>query len=59
MNDLKEETAAIMTYINEGVEVKELNDTMKVFVRAVRWRITQNDCQNRGYILENYPNFEA
>ena len=30
---------------------------MKVFYRAVRWRLTQNDCQNRGYILENFPNF--
>lgn len=22
---------------------------------AVRWRLNQNDCQNRGYILDGYP----
>ena len=22
---------------------------------AVRWRLSQNDCQNRGYILDGYP----
>jgi adenylate kinase len=22
---------------------------------AVRWRLFQNDCQNRGYILDGYP----
>ena len=30
---------------------------MKVFIRAIRWRLTQNDCKNRGFILENFPNF--
>jgi adenylate kinase len=30
---------------------------MKVFYRAIRWRITQNDCKNRGFILENFPKF--
>lgn len=30
---------------------------MKVFYRAVRWRLSQNDCKNRGFILENFPNF--
>ena len=28
---------------------------MKVFYRAVRWRLSQNDCLNRGYILDGYP----
>ena len=23
---------------------------------AVRWRLNQNDCQNRGYVLDGYPN---
>jgi len=23
---------------------------------AFRWRLSQNDCQNRGYILDGYPN---
>jgi len=22
---------------------------------AVRWRLGQNDCQNRGYVLDGYP----
>lgn len=46
-----------MSYINDRLEVKELDETMKVFIRVIRWRLTQNDCQNRGYILENFPNF--
>ena len=28
---------------------------MKVFYRALRWRLGQNDCANRGYILHNFP----
>ena len=55
--DLKEEWTAIMDYISSNSEVKELTETMKVFIRAVRWRITQNDCKNRGFILENFPSF--
>lgn len=31
---------------------------MKVFYRAIRWRLNQNDCFNRGYILENFPQFK-
>jgi len=30
---------------------------MKVLYRVIRWRLTQNDCKNRGFILENYPKF--
>lgn len=26
---------------------------------AVRWRLNQNDCQNRGYVLDGYPNSYA
>ena len=48
-----------MSYISDRTEVKELNEAMKVFIRAVRWRLTQNDCQNRGYIIDNFPNFTA
>lgn len=22
---------------------------------AVRWRLNQNDCQNRGYVVDGYP----
>ena len=30
---------------------------MKVFYRAIRWRLSQNDCKNRGFILQNFPRF--
>jgi adenylate kinase len=32
---------------------------MKVLYRVIRWRLTQNDCKNRGFILENYPKFSS
>ena len=57
--DLKEEWSAIMSYLESKDEVKELNEAMKVFIRAIRWRLSQTDCQNRGYILDNFPNFTA
>ena len=28
---------------------------MKVFYRAVKWRLSLNDCRNRGYILDLFP----
>lgn len=35
---------------NQGVRfpVEMINE-------AVRWRLNQNDCQNRGYVLDGYP----
>lgn len=57
--DLKEEWNAINNYLSSGAEIKELDEMMKVFIRIVRWRLTQNDCQNRGYILENFPQFTS
>ncbi len=30
---------------------------MKVFYRAVKWRLQNNDSCNRGFILENFPRF--
>ena len=50
-NDLKEEWNNILAYLNSNTEVKDLNETMKVFYRAIRWRLSQNDCKNRGFIL--------
>jgi adenylate kinase len=29
---------------------------MKVFYRALKWRLSLNDCRNRGYILDCFPN---
>ena len=39
---------------------KEENPTEKkipsqLLSRAFRWRLSQNDCQNRGYVLDGYP----
>ena len=28
---------------------------MELINEAVRWRLNQNDCQNRGYVLDGYP----
>ena len=53
--DLREEWGNLLEYLAKGEEVKELNETMKVFYRALRWRLSQNDCANRGYILLNFP----
>ena len=36
---------------NEGV--KKIPSMM--MSEAVRWRLSQNDCQNRGYVLDGYP----
>eukprot|EP00828_Plagiopyla_frontata_P042469 TRINITY_DN6340_c0_g1_i1.p1 TRINITY_DN6340_c0_g1~~TRINITY_DN6340_c0_g1_i1.p1 ORF type:complete len:335 (+),score=108.84 TRINITY_DN6340_c0_g1_i1:266-1270(+) len=33
-----------------------INETSKVLIRVIKWRLSQNDCRNRGYILSNYPN---
>jgi len=27
----------------------------ELLVECVRWRLSQNDCQNRGYVLDGYP----
>lgn len=29
--------------------------TRDLIDEAVRWRLNQNDCQNRGYVLDGYP----
>ena len=28
---------------------------IEIINEAVRWRLNQNDCQNRGYVLDGYP----
>jgi hypothetical protein len=40
--------------------IKELKEEKKeisreIMMQAVRWRLNQNDCQNRGYILDGIP----
>ena len=34
---------------------KENKIPSELLSEAVRWRLSQNDCQNRGYILDGYP----
>jgi len=38
---------------------KENSDAKKIpselLSEAFRWRLSQNDCQNRGYVLDGYP----
>lgn len=31
---------------------------MKIYYKVIKWRLSQNDCSNRGYILENFPNHQ-
>ena len=52
-----EEWDNITDYLNKA-EKRPLDETMKVFYRAVRWRLLQNDCANRGFILFNFPHFK-
>ena len=54
--DLTEEWSSINQYLNENCR-RELDETLKVFYRAIRWRLSQNDCLNRGFILDNFPSF--
>jgi len=32
-----------------------LNEATKVLYRVLKWRLSKNDCKNRGYILLDYP----
>lgn len=34
---------------------KEKNISDELINEAFRWRLSQNDCQNRGYVLDGYP----
>ena len=43
----------INKYFEENPDEKKIpSGTMS---EAFRWRLSQNDCQNRGYILDGYP----
>ncbi|KAL4510745.1 hypothetical protein ABPG72_004899 [Tetrahymena utriculariae] len=54
--DLREEYAKIIEYL-DSKQPRKLDETLKVLYRVIRWRLSQNDCFNRGYILDNYPLF--
>lgn len=55
--DLEDEYLNIVSYLNEK-KSRQLDETLKVFYRVIRWRLTQNDCACRGYIFDNFPRFE-
>lgn len=57
IKDIAEEWPAINDYLQSN-SPRKLDEAMKVFYRAVRWRLNQNDCFNRGFILENFPQFK-
>lgn len=38
------------------VKPKKLKISSELLSEAFRWRLSQNDCQNRGYVLDGYPN---
>lgn len=48
--DLKEK---INKYYAKNKRQKKIPSEM--ISEAFRWRLSQNDCQNRGYILDGYP----
>ena len=48
--DLKEK---INKFYEENKTEKKIPSMM--MSEAFRWRLSQNDCQNRGYILDGYP----
>lgn len=43
----------INKYFEENPKEKKIPSAM--LSEAFRWRLSQNDCQNRGYILDGYP----
>ena len=57
IRDLEEEIENIQIYLDSN-KAESLNETLKVLYRAVKWRLGQNDCRNRGYIIDDFPRFE-
>lgn len=56
IRDLEEEIENIQVYLDLN-KAENLNETLKVLYRTVKWRLGQNDCRNRGYILDDFPRF--
>lgn len=54
--DTNEEMEKLLQYL-EGNCPRNIDETLKVLYRIIKWRLSQNDCMNRGYILDNYPLF--
>jgi hypothetical protein len=43
----------IKAYSTEHPDEKEISSDL--LAQAFRWRLSQNDCQNRGYVLDGHP----
>jgi len=54
---LEDEFTNILNYLSEN-KPRALDETLKVFYRIVRWRLSMNDCACRGYIFDGFPHFE-
>lgn len=53
-DDVREEMDNLIEYLDKK-ESRPIDETMKVLYRVMKWRLNQNDCMNRGFILDNYP----
>ncbi|CAD8139433.1 unnamed protein product [Paramecium pentaurelia] len=54
--DFNEYWPVIQEYINTKAPA-QLSEQLKIYYKVIKWRLSQNDCQNRGFILQNFPNF--
>lgn len=41
--------------VNENRVDGKIKVDQELLSEAFRWRLSQNDCQNRGYVLDGYP----
>ena len=41
--------------VNENRVDGQIKVDQELLSEAFRWRLSQNDCQNRGYVLDGYP----
>jgi len=52
--DLKEGVDELLHHVLTGASKNlEINEFSKVFYRILKWRLSQNDCINRGYVLDD------
>ena len=45
----------IKTKIQNELNGKSIKISQELLSEAFQWRLRQNDCQNRGYVLDGYP----
>lgn len=47
------EDRSIRYFVNHSCESLNLDEAGKVFFRCLKWRLSQNDCKNRGYVFDD------